>query len=297
MALNAFSNIKAGFERMPNLPEKTDSFKSQDGLNIFYRHYPAPNEKARLVIAHGLAEHSGRYGNVIERLFPKDISIWALDHRGHGQSDGPRGHILSFDEYLNDLRTMVEIAKTGISENTKCFLLGHSMGGLIALMFAIQNPNKIDGLVVSSPGLGMKVKVSGFKVVMGKLMSSIWPTLSLGNELDSSKISRDKEVVKKYDHDPLRHSKVSARWFTEFLASMEKAQRLAPAMKLPILMQLAGEDHLVDAQASKTFYEKLTVEDKTLHFYDGLYHEVYNELAPDRKKVLDDLENWIMGRV
>ena len=282
---------------MPNLPEKTDSFKSQDGLNIFYRHYPSSNEKARIVIAHGLAEHSGRYGNVIERLFPKDISIWALDHRGHGQSDGPRGHISSFDEYLSDLNGMIEIAKTDVPENIKCFLLGHSMGGLIALMFAFKNPDMIDGLVVSSPGLGMKVKVPSFKMVMGKIMSSIWPTLSLGNELDSSKISRDKEVVKKYDNDPLRHGKVSARWFTEFLATMEKAHRLAPTMKLPILMQVAGNDHLVDAQASKLFYKKLTVEDKTLHFYDGLYHEVYNELEPDRKQVLDDLENWIMARV
>ena len=282
---------------MPNLPEKTDSFKSQDGLNIFYRHYPSSNEKARIVIAHGLAEHSGRYGNVIERLFPKDISIWALDHRGHGKSDGARGHISSFDEYLNDLGEMIQIAKTDVPENIKCFLLGHSMGGLIALMFAFKNPDMIDGLIVSSPGLGMKVKVTGFKVVMGKIMSSIWPSLSLGNELDSSKISRDKEVVKKYDNDPLRHSKVSARWFTEFLATMEKAHRLAPSMKVPILMQIAGDDHLVDGQASKSFYENLGSEDKTLHYYEGLYHEVYNELEPDRKKVLDDLENWIMARV
>ena len=282
---------------MPNLPEKIDSFTSQDGLKIFYRHYPAPNEKARLVIAHGLAEHSGRYGNIIERLLPKDISIWALDHRGHGQSDGPRGHISSFDEYLRDLNGMIQIAKTDVPENIKCFLLGHSMGGLIALMFAFKNPDMIDGLVVSSPGLGMKVKVPSFKMVMGKIMSSIWPTLSLGNELDSSKISRDKEVMKKYDNDPLRHGKVSARWFTEFLATMENAHRLAPTMNVPILMQVAGNDHLVDAQASKLFYEKLTVEDKTLHFYDGLYHEVYNELEPDRKQVLDDLENWIMARV
>ena len=282
---------------MPKLTEKTDSFTNEDGLKIFYRHYPTPNEKARLVIAHGLAEHSGRYGNIIERLFPKDISIWALDHRGHGQSDGPRGHISSFDEYLSDLNGVIQIAKTDIPENIKCFLLGHSMGGLISLMFAMKHPDMIDGLIVSSPGLGMKVKVTGFKVVMGKIMSSIWPGLSLGNELDSSKISRDKEVVKKYDNDPLRHSKVSARWFTEFLATMEKAHRLAPSMRVPILMQIAGDDHLVDGQASKSFYENLGSEDKALHYYEGLYHEVYNELEPDRKQVLDDLENWIMARV
>lgn len=276
---------------------KTGSFKSHDGLKIFFREYRAAKESARLVIAHGLAEHSGRYGNVTERLFPDNMSIWALDHRGHGQSDGPRGHISSFDDYVNDLKGMIEIAKTDIGENIKLFLLGHSMGGLISLMFAFKHPDMIDGVIVSSPGLGMKVKVPGFKVFMGKLMSSIWPGLSLGNELDSSKISRDKEVVKKYDNDPLRHGKVSARWFTEFLGAMEEAHRLAPSMKVPILMQIGGDDQLVDAEASKSFYEKLGVEDKTLHVYEGLFHEIYNELEPDRKKVLDDLENWINARV
>ena len=242
---------------MPTLQEKTGSFKSHDGLKIFYREYRPAKERARLVIAHGLAEHSGRYGNVVEWLFPDDISIWVMDHRGHGQSDGPRGHISSFDDYLNDLKGMVEIAKAGIGEDTRFFLLGHSMGGLISLMFAFKYPDMIDGVIVSSPGLGLKVKVPGFKVFMGKLMSSIWPTLSLGNELDSSKISRDKEVVKKYDNDPLRHGKVTARWFTEFLKAIEEAHRLAPSMKVPILMQIAGDDQLVDAEASKAFYEKL----------------------------------------
>ena len=282
---------------MPVLQEKTGSFKSNDGLKIFYREYRAVKERARLVIAHGLGEHSGRYGNVIKLLFPDDISIWALDHRGHGQSDGPRGHISSFNDYLNDLKGMVELAKAGIGENTSCFLLGHSMGGLISLMFALKHPDMIDGVIVSSPGLGMKVKIPGLKAFMGKVMSSIWPGLSLGNELDSSKISRDKEVVKKYDKDPLKHGKVSARWFTEFVGAMEEAHRLAPSLKVPILMQIAGDDHLVDAAASKSFYEKLGSKDKALRIYDGLYHEIYNELEPDRKKVLDDLENWITARM
>ena len=207
-----------------------------------------------------------------------------MDHRGHGQSDGPRGHISSFDEYLNDLGGMIQIAKTGIPREMKCYLLGHSMGGLIALMFALQNPEMIDGVIVSSPGLGMKVKVPGFKMVTGKIMPSIWPNLALGNELDSSKISRDKEVVKKYDHDPLNHTKVSARWFTEFLSAMEKAKQLATTMKMPILMQVAGDDNLVDSQASKACSERLTVKDKTLHVYNGLHHEVYNELEPNKEK-------------
>ena len=261
---------------MPVLQEETGSFKSHDGQKIFYREYRAAKERARIVIAHGLAEHSGRYGNVIEWLFPDDISIWALDHRGHGQSDGPRGHISSFNDYINDLKGMVEIAKAGIGEDTRCFLLGHSMGGLISLMFALKHPDMIDGVIVSSPGLGMKVKVPGFKAFMGKVMSSIWPGLSLSNELDSSKISSDKEVVSKYDNDPLRHGKVSARWFTEFVGTMEEVHRLAPSMTVPILMQIAGDDHLVDAEASKSFYEKLGSKDKTLRTYEGLMKSIMN---------------------
>ncbi len=161
----------------------------------------------------------------------------------------------------------------------------------------LKHPDMIDGVIVSSPRLGMKVKIPGLKAFMGKVMSSIWPGLSLGNELDSSKISRDKEVVNKYDNDPLRHGKVSARWFTEFVGAMEEAHRLAPSLKVPILMQIAGDDHLVDAAASKSFYEKLGSKDKTLRVYEGLYHEIYNELEPDRKNVLDDLEDCIMARV
>jgi alpha-beta hydrolase superfamily lysophospholipase len=154
---------------MPTLQEKTGSFKSHDGLKIFYREYRPAKERARLVIAHGLAEHSGRYGNVIEWLFPDDISIWVLDHRGHGQSDGPRGHISSFDDYLNDLKGMVEIAKAGIGENTRFFLLGHSMGGLISLMFAFKYPDMIDGVIVSSPGIGIESESSRLQSIHGEI--------------------------------------------------------------------------------------------------------------------------------
>jgi alpha-beta hydrolase superfamily lysophospholipase len=273
--------------------EKTGSFTGCDGLAIFYRQYQAANERARLVIAHGLGEHSGRYGNVIKRLLPRDISIWALDHRGHGKSGGQRGHILNFEQYLLDLHLMVELAGKDLPEGRKIFLLGHSMGGLIALYFALQNPDSIDGVIASSPGLGIGVKVSAVKNILGKAMSFIWPGLSMSNELDATKISHDQEVTGAYQNDPLVHDRVSARWFTEFLAAMETVNQGASKIKVPVLMQVAGDDRLVNAQTSKLFFEKLTVTDKTLYLYDGLYHEVYNELEDSREKVLEDLENWL----
>ncbi|MBW2545455.1 MAG: lysophospholipase [Deltaproteobacteria bacterium] len=274
-----------------------ESFRSADDLKIFYRRYQADPEKARMVIAHGLGEHSGRYDNVIERLLPQGISIWAPDHRGHGQSDGRRGHIDSFYQYVEDLRKLVEIARDGMAEGVKIFLLGHSLGGLIALRFAACFPEMMDGVIISSPSLGVTVDIPVVKAFAGRIMSTLWPTLSLSNELDASKISHDEEVVRAYRDDPLVHDKVSARWFTEFLSAMEAAGRSAPEIKVPLLMQLASDDHLTNTDTSARFFEALSSDDKTLYVYEDLYHEIYNERTEQKKRVLDDLDAWLLKHI
>ncbi|MBW2599814.1 MAG: lysophospholipase [Deltaproteobacteria bacterium] len=274
-----------------------ESFRSADDLKIFYRRYLADSEKARIVIAHGLGEHSGRYDNVVGRLLPMGVSVWAPDHRGHGQSGGRRGHIDSFSQYVEDLRRLVEIARDGMAEDVKIFLLGHSLGGLIALRFAAGFPEMVDGVIISSPVLGVTVDVPVVKAFAGKIMSTLWPTLSLSNELDASKISHDEEVVRAYIDDPLVHNRVSARWFTEFLSAMEAAGRSAPEMEIPLLMQLAGDDHLTSVDASKRFFDALGSVDKTLYIYDGLYHEIYNEITEQKKQVLDDLDGWLLKHI
>ena len=273
--------------------EKKDAFTSHDGVKIFYRKFQASDERARLVVAHGLGEHSGRYGNVVNRLLPADYSLWIPDHRGHGQSGGKKGHVLNFEQYLLDLRLMVEMAREDLPQDRKVFLLGHSMGGLIALYFALQSPEMIDGVIASSPALGMAVEVPAVKSILGNVMSFIWPGLLLSNELDATKISRDASVVKAYQDDPLVHDRVSARWFTEIMSAMTEVNRQASRMQIPVLMQVAGDDHLTSAESSQRFFEDLAVADKTLYLYDDLYHEVYNELEDQRQKVLGDLESWL----
>lgn len=277
--------------------ETSDFITSQDGLKIFFKNYRSDNERAGLVIAHGLGEHSGRYGNVIGPLLSMGISIWALDHRGHGQSEGPRGHVSAFGEYLNDLRSILQQAKKELATGLKCFLFGHSLGGLIALNFALGFPEMIDGVITSSPTLGVAIKVPAFKKILGKLMSSIWPRLSLGNEIDVSKLSHDEEVVRAYVNDFLVHDRVSTRWFTEMRAAMEKVNQSAPQLAVPILIQAAGEDSLSSTDASKRFFEKLTVHDRTLHVYEGFYHEIYNEPEDQRAEVLKDLEVWLEAHI
>jgi alpha-beta hydrolase superfamily lysophospholipase len=249
-----------------------------------------------MVIAHGLGEHSGRYGNVVERMRVHGVSIWAPDHRGHGRSEGKRGHVLNFSQYSNDLRIMVQLARVDLAEGMKCFLLGHSLGGLIALDFCRRYPDLIDGVIASSPALGMVIEVPRVKKLLGFIMSSVWPGLSMSNELDASKISHDHHVVKAYQDDPLVHDRVSARFFTEFLAAMETVRQAAASIQTPLLLQVAGDDHLVSSNSSREFFGTLTLKDKRIHVYDGMYHEIYNEPPDQRQRVLSDLENWLKDR-
>jgi alpha-beta hydrolase superfamily lysophospholipase len=273
--------------------ESYGSFNGSADVPIFYRHIQAAPERGRILIAHGLGEHSGRYHHVMERLLKKGLSVWALDHRGHGQSGGKRGHILAFDHFIEDLQQMMKIVKTDMPDNMKCFLLGHSMGGLIVLNYAEKHPHMIDGLIASSPGLAPADGIPLIKGTAGRIMSKIRPSMALNNEVDSRFLSHDSTVVSDYDNDPLVHPWITARWFTEYVDAMADTIRSAPSLKTPILMQVAGDDHLVAPEASRQFFDSLTVSDKTLHFYDGLYHEIYNETPKDRERVLGDLEQWI----
>lgn len=282
---------------MENYYEKQDTFTGQKGCEIFFRTFEASNERARMVVSHGLGEHSGRYENLVEQLIPMGISLWILDFRGHGKSQGQRGHVLSFNEYVSDLTGMLEMAHRGKPDNQKIFLLGHSMGGLIALTLAQGSHEMLDGLIVSSPLIGMVIEVPWLKRFMGKIMSSLYPGLSLKNELDPSKISKDGDVVKAYIDDAMVHSRVSARWFTEALAAMENVRTSMSGLEIPFLMQLAGDDYLVKAASSRIFFERLKARDKTLHEYKELYHEIYNAPKDQKAKVLSDLTMWLDAHI
>ncbi len=282
---------------MGKISERTNTYLSPDGLTIFYRQFQALNEKARLIISHGLGEHSGRYENVINHFVPYGHSIWIADHRGHGKSGGKRGHVQRFGQYVQDLNQIVGLAREDLPNQRKVFLLGHSMGGLIALAFAQKVSNQIDGVITSSPALGAAYKLPLIQKIVGRIMSIVWPGLLLPNELDATKISRDKKVVDAYLNDPLVHDRVSARWFTEMVATMNKVNRHAKKISIPILMQVAGDDQIVSNESSRRFFDQVSSVDKTLHVYDDLYHEIYIEITVGRKKVLDDVAFWLEKRL
>lgn len=277
--------------------EQTGTLDASDKTKLFFRNRPVENEIARLVLVHGLGEHSGRYDHVIRLLNGKGISVLAYDHRGHGKSGGKRGHIIRFDEYLTDLNQMLEKAAGGMQEGMKLLLFGHSMGGLIVLNYVEKFPDRVNAVIASSPGLAPADKVPVIKGTLGKLMSSIWPSLTFDNELDPDNLSHDRQVVADYINDPLVHRSITSRWFTEFLKAMNETVNGGANIRIPLLLQVAGADHIVCPETSKNFFQTIKATDKTLHFYDGLYHEIYNEKGDSRKRVLSDLESWIDDHV
>jgi len=273
-----------------NLIHDTGHFVSADGLQLFYQLWrPRDREKAALCVAHGLGEHSGRYSNLVEKLVPLGWGIFALDHRGHGKSQGKRGHVSSFAQYTDDLDAFIDLIQS--KSKGPLFLLGHSMGGLISLSYAILHPDKIKGVVSSGAALKLAVEVPKFKEKLGRFMSRVWPTLSLDNELDPNMLSHDADVVDAYKNDPLVHTKVSARWFTEFVAQIDWAHKNAHKLRVPCLILQGGDDRIVHPDGSRKFFENVQSEDKEFKLYDGLYHEIMNEIRKDEP--LSDIARWL----
>ena len=281
--------------RIADLAENT--LEHPQNPPLFYRSHMAANEKGRLIIVHGLGEHSGRYRHLADHLADIGFSLWIPDLRGHGRSGGARGHVDSFDDYVRDVRAVMDKALAEKPDDTPCFLLGHSMGGLVAALTAGQYQDRIDGLVLSSPALGVAVPLPAIKKAAAVCLARLFPRLGIKNELDPQNVSRDPVTVQKYIDDPLVHDRVTTRWFIEFFKAIDRAFEKAESLALPILVQAAGEDRLVNINAVKAYFERLTMPDRQLTVYDDLYHEIYNETEPDRQKAIAALSTWLADRL
>jgi alpha-beta hydrolase superfamily lysophospholipase len=271
----------------------TGTFIGKGGLEIFFQQWEVTNPKAILVIIHGLGEHSGRYGNLIDALQNRGIAIYGLDHRGFGRSGGKRGHVDSFMDYIYDMKIFVNMLKDK-HPNKPVIMLGHSMGGVLALKYALTHAEDLDALILSSPGLVPAIKVPAWKKNLAIFLSSKIPSLTMPSGLDATTISRDKEVVKQYLADPLVHDKVTPRFYVEMMNTIDECINRCGEVTLPLLLIHGTADALVLDEASKIVYEKAKSKDKTLKLFEGLYHETMNELEPDRKKVLKFLADWIV---
>ncbi len=251
------------------------NFKGFKDYNIFYQCW-LPEEKTKpvLMISHGYAEHSGRYMNVVDHFVPKCYPVYALDHRGHGRSDGPRAQVDDFSEYIKDLKTFFNIIRKE-NPDDKIFLIGHSMGSAIALAYAYEYQHELAGLATSGGGISRP----------GDPPPAPRPP---GEALNSSMLSRDPAVIEAYENDPLVYRGPIPRR-TGMVGMRNRLPDMVPQIKLPVLI-MAGNGG-PDGARSKVLYEMISSEDKTLKLYEGLLHEIFNE--PEHPMVMADLEEWL----
>ena len=222
------------------------------------------------------------------------IAVYALDHRGHGRSEGERANVTVFREFVHDLSRFTEYVREQ-HPNPPRFLLGHSMGGVVAAQLVLEHPYQVEGVVLSAPYLQNAVKMSPLLLRMSGLVSRFLPGLPT-LKLDAGLISRDKAVVEAYRADPAVYTGgTKARIGSEMLAAGRYVLERAQNITLPMLVLHGSADGIADPAGSKTLFERVASEDKTLKLYDGFYHEILNE--PGKEEVYGDVLEWLTARM
>ncbi len=268
----------------------THQLTMPDGTQLHVADFPLSEPHGGVVIMHGIGEHAGRYLHVAHMLNDAGWSVRTYDHRGHGQSQGARGDVRAQDDILQDGKIVIDEFADRISGAP--FLLGHSMGGLFAAHFALARLAPLRGLVLSSPALA--VPLTAMQRVLLKVMHALAPHVGVPNGLDASYLSRDADIIAAYRADPLVHGKISASLLQAMLGSVAYCSAHASSLTLPALMLVAGDDHLVDARGSQKFFADTPPGRAEFTWYDGFYHEVFNE--PDRARPLASLCTWLANQ-
>lgn len=270
---------------------QSGEFEGDQKLRLYYQSWsPAGSPQAIAVLVHGLGSHSGLFGPIVERLTAENYRVYAFDLRGHGRSPGQRAYINGWSEYRNDLRLFLEMVSLREGDRP-CFLFGHSLGGAIALEYALRFPQTIQGLILSAPALSVQ-GISPFKIKVGKLLSLVWSWFSLETGIrDRQPSTRDAAVNAAYAQDSLRHTRGTARLSTEFQQVNARTWRESAQLRVPLLLLQGEVDAVAPVAIARQFFEQLPIQNKTLRVYSGGYHEIFNDI--NRDEVMDDLSGWM----
>ena len=279
----------------PRVRHRSEYFDGARGVRIHWQSWgldgDAVQARAAVVIAHGAGEHGGRYQRLAEILVKHGLVVYAIDHRGHGRSGGSRARIDRFSEASSDLDRLVDHAREE-RRASRTFLLGHSLGGAVALDYALRNQAKLHGLILSGPAVAIDGASPGMLAV-SRALSRIAPWLGLVT-IDPQAISNDLGEVAAYAADPLNHhGKVPAGTLGEVVRFAQRLPSRLPALTLPLLILHGEDDRLAGVSGSKMIMENVGSRDKLLRVYPGLRHEIFNEIPDARAEVFADLQSWL----
>jgi lysophospholipase len=270
--------------------------ETRDGLSLYAPSAAPVGPRAAVVLVHGLFEHCARYHHVARYLVDRGLACQLFDHRGHGRSPGPRVHVSTFDEFLWDVDAAVDAARRRWPA-LPLFLLGHSHGALVSLLWTLRHGEALAGLALSSPFLGVPpaARPGRLLALAARVLSVVLPGLRLDSGVDSGGVSRDPRVVAAYRADPLIGGKLSSRWYTEALAAFAAAQRGAALLRTPTLLMAAGRDRIADVEATRRLAAAIPPDLLQTVWWDELYHEIFNE--PEKEAVLARLGDWLESRL
>jgi alpha-beta hydrolase superfamily lysophospholipase len=267
---------------------------SKDQVKFYVQEWLPDGEIiASITLIHGIGEHSGRYQSMAEYYCSKGISILSYDQRGHGKTEGKRGHIRSYDVAAEDIDHFLHENLLRHPDAPQ-FIYGHSLGGAMALYFCLTHKPNINGAVITAPGLAPGTPFPPLIMFIAKILAIITPSFTMSNRLERKYLSRDPEVAQKYSSDPLVHDQVSASLGMDLINKGAWMVKSAGSLELPVLLMYGTEDHLANVQMIHEFIDNA----KSLlsvKVWDGFYHEIHNE--PEKKQVYDYAINWIKSKL
>jgi len=261
-----------------------------DKVKLYGKYWaPDGNVKAVICLVHGMGEHVDRYGPLADFLVEAGYAVIGFDQRGHGKSEGKRGHTPSYNLLMSSVEELLAFASKYFPNKPKV-LYGHSMGGNLVANYVIKKKPIIAGVILSSPWFKLAFDPPAIQVKLAKLVNNIFPTFTQSSKLDTTAISRIPEEVKKYENDPLVHDKISSMMFLSIHDQGLWALEHADEIHLPTLIFHGSADRLTSADATKEFAKKLN-NGVTLKIFEGAYHEIHNDL--DRFELFNLVKNWL----
>jgi len=266
---------------------------TKDGVSLYTRDWLIEKPKAVMVLAHGFGEHINRYNHVADFFNKNGFSVFGYDRRGHGKSEGKRGHTSSHDAIVDEIALVINKAKSEFP-NLPVVLYGHSQGGHLVLFHLIKREPNVDAAVVTGPWIQLGFQPPAFKIFIGRMLSKVLPTLSMPNELNHDALARDKSVAKEYAEDPLNVFEITTACGAAMLDNADWLNQYSGEISVPLMINHGGSDPVISPEATKQFAERVTG-NITLKIWEDSYHEIHNDL--DKEAVFEEILSWIQTKM
>jgi alpha-beta hydrolase superfamily lysophospholipase len=279
---NMTTNVTIKYSHLPN------------GRNYFYKHWIPEAARGLVVFLHDIGDHIGRYDDLALKFSERGFAFTLFDQRGHGKSDGSRGHISSLSELVDDVAGFVGFSKAELPDDTPIFVMGYGLGAIVAAHFVLMNSVRVNGFIALSALIQAKDDrfVKGLRVL--KKLEKFWPSMPMRSPFESTDLANDAKVLDELDGDSVFHNRLTLGTACEIERFSQIVMALPHRIHLPALM-LAGEDDMIcDPDGTRMFWMRLSSADKECDIYPGMQHDILHGAGSE--KVVEDVLGWLDAR-